>query len=148
MTPADVPEGPLVIDTDVLSMVMWSKPRSRYREWEALVDGHMLAISFVTVAEVRAGALIAKFGEVRRSQLEERIRQLVVLAASDAVTTVYAQLFARFRSRLKGEGVNDMWIAACALAQNPAPLPIATANLSDFQTIASEFPLRIVHPDL
>jgi predicted nucleic acid-binding protein len=146
VTPADVPEGPLVLDTDVLSMVMWS--RLRYREWEPLIDGHLLTISFVTVAEVRAGALIAKFGEARRRALEERVRQLVVLPASDAVTAVYAELFGRFRGRLKGGGVNDMWIAACALAQVPAPLPLATANLSDFQTIASEFPLEIVHPDL
>jgi hypothetical protein len=27
-------------------------------------------------------------------------------------------------------------------------LPLATNNLSDFQTIAAEFPLRLVHPDL
>jgi predicted nucleic acid-binding protein len=146
VTPADVPEGPLVVDTDVLSMVMWS--RGQHLDWEPLIDGHVLTISFVTVAEVRAGALIANFGDARRRELEEHVRQLVVLPASDAVTAMYAQLFARFRGRLKGGGVNDMWIAACALAQNPAPIPLATANLSDFRTIAGEFPLQIVHPDL
>jgi predicted nucleic acid-binding protein len=48
-------------------------------------------------------------------------------------------------SRLKGEGINDLWIAACCLVHD---LPIVTNNLSDFRTIQSVEPrLRVVHPD-
>jgi predicted nucleic acid-binding protein len=146
MKAADVPDGPLVIDTDVLSWVVWS--RERYREFEELLDGHLPAVAFATVGEVRAGALKAKFGPVQTRTLEERLRQLVVLPANDAVTRSFAQLYSRFRDQLKGGGVNDMWVAACALAQGPKPLPVVTGNLSDFRIIAREFPLHIVHPDL
>jgi predicted nucleic acid-binding protein len=146
MKAADVPDGPLVIDTDVLSWVIWS--RERYKEFEALIDGHVLAVAFATVGEVRAGAINAAFGPKRVAELERRLRQLVVLPANDAVTTVFADLYARFRDQLRGGGVNDMWIAACALAANPRPLPIVTGNLSDFQIISGAFPLQIVHPDL
>jgi predicted nucleic acid-binding protein len=146
MKPADVPVGPLVIDTDVLSLVVLS--RGRYREFESLIDGHVLTVAFATVAEIRAFALIAKWGEQRQRVLEERLHQLVVLPATDEVTRLFARIHARFRDQLKGGGVNDMWIASCALAQNPQPLPIVTGNVSDFQTIGREFALEIVHPDL
>lgn len=59
----------------------------------------------------------------------------------------YAPLHARFKGRLKDGGENDMWTVACALAQ-PEPVPVVTNNLGDFQTIAGEFDLTIVHPDL
>ena len=49
-------------------------------------------------------------------------------------------------NRLKGEGINDLWVAACCLVHE---LPLVTNNLSDFQTIAGEFAgLRLLHPDL
>jgi predicted nucleic acid-binding protein len=57
----------------------------------------------------------------------------------------WAALHARFKGRLKEGGTNDLWVAACCLVLD---LPLATGNLSDFQTIANEFPLRLVHPDL
>lgn len=57
----------------------------------------------------------------------------------------WAQLYARFKGRLKDGGVNDMWTAATCLVFH---VPLVTGNLADFQTIASEFPLRLVHPNL
>ncbi len=130
----------------MLSWVIWS--RDRYQEFEELIDGHPLTISFATVGELRAGAIIGGWGEKRRRALEERIRQVVVLPATDAVTRTFAEIYSRFRRQLKGDGINDMWITACALAQNPNSLPVVTGNLSDFQKIAREFPLQLVHPDL
>lgn len=62
------------------------------------------------------------------------------------MTEKWGALYSRFKGRLQGEGVNDLWIAACPLAQ-PEPLPVVTGNTNDFGTIASEFPLTIVHPD-
>jgi predicted nucleic acid-binding protein len=142
--PEDVPSGPLLIDTDVFSWITWQ--RDRFREFDALVEGHVLALSFATVAELRAGVLISGWGDKRRRTLEDRIAQYVVLTATDPVTQRFAEIYARFRGRLKGGGVNDMWIAATALAQPHRP-PIVTGNRSDFEYIASAFPLVIVHPD-
>lgn len=146
MRPKDVPEGPLCIDTDAFSLLYLRKdPHRRFRE---LVDGHLLVVSFATIGELRAGAIKARWGEARRANLERVLRENhLVLTATDAVVESYAQLQARFAVRLKGGGVNDMWTAACALAQ-PEPVPIVTNNFSDFQVIAEEFPLALVHPDL
>lgn len=144
MRPAEVPPGPLLVDTDVFSWITWR--RGRFREFDALIEGHVLALSFATVAELRAGVLIGGWGERRRHTLEERIAQYVVLTATDPVTQRFAEIYARFRDQLKDGGINDMWVAATALAQTHQP-PIVTGNRSDFERIATEFPLVIVHPD-
>lgn len=140
----DVPPGPLLVDTDVFSWITWQ--RGRYREFDDLVEGHILALSFATVAELRFGALISAWGERRRGTLEERIARYVVLTATDSVTHRFSQIYARFRNQLKGDGIHDMWVAATALAQ-PEQTPIVTGNRSDFERIATEFPLVVVHPD-
>lgn len=146
MTPEDVPDGPLCVDTDAFSFVYLG--RGRKDDFRRLIDGHLLAVSFATVGELRAMTYQAAWGERRRQHLDTVLREnYVVLTATDAVVEQYAQLHARFTGRLKDGGVNDMWTAACALAQ-PEPVPIVTNNLGDFQTIAGEFPLTLVHPDL
>lgn len=141
----DVPDGPLLVDTDVFSWIIWE--RKRYEEFRALLQGHLLAISFATVGELRSGALKA-FGERRQALLEDRIaRYFVILTVTDIVTWHWATIAARLGGQLKGGGVNDMWTAATALAQ-PSPLPIVTGNLSDFQRISTVSPLVVVHPDV
>jgi predicted nucleic acid-binding protein len=142
--PEDVPPGPLLVDTDAFSWITWE--RGRFDEFDALIEGHVLALSFATVAELRAGALIGSLGDKRRRILEERIARYIVLTATDPVTQRFAEIYARFRGQLKHDGINDMWIAATALAQPQQP-PIVTGNRSDFERIATKFPLVIVHPD-
>lgn len=144
MKPEEVPPGPLLLDTDVFSWITWQRGRSA--AFDPLVKGHVLALSFASVGELRAGPLASGWGEKRRRALENRIAQYVVLPATDSVTRQFAEIYARLRDQLKGGGVNDMWIAATALAQ-PTPPPIVTGNLSDFERIATEFPLVVVHPD-
>jgi hypothetical protein len=56
--PEDVPPGPLLIDTDVFSWVTWK--RGRHEEYDALLECHVLALSFAKVAELRAGVIINK----------------------------------------------------------------------------------------
>jgi predicted nucleic acid-binding protein len=143
MRAEDVPAGPLLVDTDAFSFVLTR--RGPHVEFAELIAGHLLALSFATVGELRAGALNRGWGPRRLGPLEERIGAAVVLRSTDEVVAQYAALHARFRDRLQRGGTNDMWTAACALGQ-PTPPPIVTNNLSDFQTMASEFPLRIIHP--
>jgi predicted nucleic acid-binding protein len=146
---SDVPPGPILVDTDVFSFIAWRK--GRFVEFADLLAGHNpLVLSFATVAELRAGALNAGalWGPARRAQLDALIRRYVVATATDAATWRFAELKVRLAGRLKDGGVNDMWTAAVALAQPEVP-PIATGNVSDFRTIAREFPaIRLVHPDL
>jgi predicted nucleic acid-binding protein len=91
-----------LVDTDVFSWIRWQ--RGRFREFDDLVERHILALSFATVAELRAGVLIGAWGDKRRRIIEERIAQYVVLTATDAVTHRFSEVYARFRNQLKGDG--------------------------------------------
>ncbi len=148
MTPVEVPAGPLLVDTDVFSFILLRK-----RNWEqfaALIDGHERLLSFATVGELYAApeAAGSTWGPEKRAQLDIQVRQHIILTATEPVARVYGQLHARFRGQFKDGGHNDMWIAACALAQ-PSPPPLVTNNLGDFQKIAAAFSgLRLVHPAL
>lgn len=142
----ELAEGaPVLVDTDVFSWLRWE--RGPWEAWADLLDGHPFVLSFATVGELRSGALKAGWGARRSDELDRAIKACVVIPANDRVTTQFAALHARFNGRLKGGGVNDMWIASCALVESPA-LPIATGNTTDFGTIASEFPIEILRPDV
>lgn len=144
MLPAEVPVGPLAIDSDAFSFIHLK--RGRHQEFATLVAGHPLAMPFCVVGELKVLGIRAKWGSRRREALDADIRACVVIPADPRVVDTWAELQARFLGRLKDGGVNDLWIAACCLVHD---LPLVTNNLSDFQTIASEFSdLQIVHPDL
>jgi predicted nucleic acid-binding protein len=145
MTPEEVPDGPLMLDTDVFSWLVWE--HGPWEAFAALVRNHPFVLAFATVGELRAGALKAKFGEKRNRKLDRLIKECIVLPATDAVVWNYARLHARYRDNLKKDGANDMWIAACSLAEDPA-IPIVTGNLGDYRTLSQDFPLRLIHPDL
>ena len=138
-----MPPGPLAVDTDVFSFVR--NRRGRYAEWERFLDGRRLAYPFPVVGELLGGEYKVKAGQPRRDALLRRIALGTVIPSDARVVEIWAQLHGRFHGRLKGEGINDMWIAACCLVH---ALPLATGNLSDYGTIAAEFPLNVVHPDL
>lgn len=145
MNPEDVPPGPVLVDTDVFSFLLTQ--RGPFEAFERLLNGHPFVLSFAVVGELRAGAFKAGWGTTRTTALEQRIRACVVMNPSDQISTHYGRLHAEFRDRLRKDGSNDMWTAACALSQNPN-IPIATNNRSDFQILASTSSLVIVHPDV
>lgn len=120
--------------------------RGRYRDFEPLVRGHALALPFPVVGELKVGAIRAGFGPRRSAALDARIAACVVIPGDARVVDQWARLRARLLGRLKNDGINDLWIAACCLVHD---LPIVTNNLSDFRLVAAEFPrLRLVHPDI
>lgn len=146
MKPRDVPAGPLVVDTDVLSFIQ--DRRERHAEFEVLLSGHVLAISCATLGELLAGAHNAGHGERRLGALRSSLSSFIVLPYDRVVVEAWAPLYAKLSGHLHAGGVNDLWTAACALTQTP-PLPVVTNNLGDFGTIVDREPaLRLVRPDL
>ncbi len=147
MIPEDVPPGPLLVDTDVISYWVVGAPAAA--EFEALTIGRELAISFATYGEeLLAVGHRARWGDRRMEDLRDRIRGFVVLPYSAGVAEIWARMHAKLSGHLHRGGTNDLWTAACAAAITPR-LPVVTNNLKDFQTIAAAFPdLRLVHPDL
>jgi tRNA(fMet)-specific endonuclease VapC len=137
VTPADLGDSPILLDTDVFSFVVWSRgPAAMY---EPFVVNRLWVLSFATVAELRYGAIKAGWGPTRLRELDRRIRLCVVVPGTDVVATRWAELNAKFKDQV---GMNDLWIAACALSQNPV-LPVASHDHA-FEMIAAEFDLPVV----
>lgn len=142
MRPEDVPSGPLAVDTDVFSYLHLKM--GRHAEFAALIAGHPLAMPFPVAGELIVLGL-RKWGHRRRTVLAADIATCVLIPSDARVVDQWAALRAPLMSQLKGEGINDLWIAACCLVYD---LPIVTNNLADFEKIEAVEPaLRIVHPD-
>ena len=101
---------------------------------DALPD--QLAVSVITIGELRAGVLAA-------GDLATRDRRLSTLAAASAqepipIDTAVADAWARLRVVLRDRGarlgVNDSWIAATALALR---VPVVTQD-DDYNALAGE----------
>lgn len=77
-----------------------------------------LAVSIITVAELRAGVLVADDADTRASRLAtlEEALQLDPVPVDDSVASGWAQLRVSLRESGRRLKVNDSWIAATALA--------------------------------
>lgn len=150
MKPEQVPPGPVLVDTDVVSLLALNEDRSD--EFEALVRGHELFVCFVTVAEVetllRLNVLDADHQAALATALSGYSRFEVDI---DTVVERWADLRAATRSTTgrndRERRQNDTWLAACAMAVTDPPA-IVTADLSDLLPIARAAGLTIVHPDV
>ena len=104
-------------------------------------------MAFASVAEALAPTYIRKgISPGTTERVRSALARFVVIPYDEDVVERWARMSALLEGQLKRRGINDMWIAACALSYN---FPVVTNNLSDFQTIQREFPaLNIAHPDL
>ncbi|MGI8539211.1 MAG: type II toxin-antitoxin system VapC family toxin [Rubrobacteraceae bacterium] len=122
--------SPLVVDTDVVSFIF--KRDSRAELYRPHLDGELLVISFMTVAELDLWTLERDWGEPRRRSMEEHLRNFVVYPYDRRMCRKWAEV--SDASRRKGEpvGVADAWIAATALLHD---MPLVTHNLEHFSGI-------------
>lgn len=74
----------------------------------------VLAISAVTVGEMRRGAIEAAWGERRRRALEDHMRTYLILPIDSEVADEWARLAARCTELGRAKRDNDLWIAATA----------------------------------
>jgi tRNA(fMet)-specific endonuclease VapC len=118
-----------LIDTNIVSYSMKNHPLAlRYRPH---LSGYQLAISFMTVGELYAGAYAAKWGPRRMSALDATVGGLLVLESDPPTCRLFGQVLAWRKAQ--PIGIGDAWIAATALAHG---LELVTHNPSDFQGIA------------
>ena len=99
-----------------------------------------LAVSVITIAELRAGVLAAADPVVRDRRLDTLTAALSLDPIS--VDVAVANAWARLRLALRGANlrmpVNDSWIAATAMALG---VPLVTQD-DDFPTLAE---LKVIH---
>ena len=128
-------EGRIIADTNVVSYLM--KGTELGKRYRLHLAGKIVGIVFVTVAEMYYGAERAGWGEKKRQQLEEHLKNFVVLPYNNEIARVYARVVVE-RER-KGRAINwpDAWIAATAIWHRT---PLVThdgdfAGITDLQLI-------------
>jgi tRNA(fMet)-specific endonuclease VapC len=126
----------IVVDTDVASYIFnWHSSAQRYVD---ALRGSELILSFMSIAEMRMGAIAAGWGVRRRTLLEQFMEGFGVVYADDALCTSWAILRADARAAGRSLSPQDAWIAATALGLDA---PLATNNRSDFTHVQK---LRLV----
>lgn len=89
------------------------------------------AISIVTLAEVRAGAIKAKWGANRIADLDAVLSSYLQVGIDLAVAETWGSLRAKCLERGLRKSDNDLWIAATALCFG---YPVASLD-NDFEDI-------------
>ena len=87
---------------------------------ETFEQAAVLVIPFIVLAEIRAGAQLAKRGENQLRALSELLNQPGVrtVHSTDGTAHHYASIFAQLRRKGTPIPTNDIWIAALALEHN------------------------------
>ncbi len=119
--------GRCVVDTDVASFLF--KQDTRAELYRPFLEGNLLVLSFMTVAELDRWALERNWGSARRARTEEYLRRFVIYPFDRALCRVWAE--ASYSARRNGRPIQsaDAWIAATALRFS---IPLITHNGSDY----------------
>ena len=120
----------IVVDTDVASYLFnWHSLAQQYAD---AMRGSELVLSFMSVAELRMGAISAGWGNRRRLLLEQFIQRFELVYADNDLCTVWARTRADARTTGQPMSPQDAWIAATAIALEA---PLATNNRRDFEHV-------------
>ena len=128
MSPPNV-TARLVVDTDVASFVFkWHPDFAPH--YVRIIRGFELVLSFMTLAEMRQGALNANWGQRKCDLLEEYLGDFSVFHSDGHLCSTWAAI--RNESVRKGRPISsaDAWIAATALV---LPAPLVTNNPKDYR---------------
>ena len=78
-------------------------------------EGATPVISFQTAAEMRYGAIKARWGEQKTEALEQFLQGIEIVHSSDALTQLWTETMLKARQTGKRLEAADAWIAATAL---------------------------------
>lgn len=119
-----------VVDTDVLSF--WQRNDTRGAAYSQALAGRTLFISFQTVAEQLRWAEERHWSPRRQRELEQYLRQFVVVPYSLDLAREWAHLMASMSRVGQRMSPGDAWIAATALTIGA---PLATHDRADFEHV-------------
>ncbi len=108
------------------------KRDSRADLYRPHLDGNLLVISFMTLAELYRWPLERDWGETRRMALEQRVREYTVYPFTRDLCRQWTTATDEARRNGNEIEVDDAWIAATALLYD---IPLDTHNRGDFKGV-------------
>lgn len=117
----------LVVDTSVVSYLFKRHPLAA--AYGPHLEGNLLGLSFMSVAELYRWPLERGWGEIRLAALKEHLKDYVVLPSDDAISWTWARIMSQ---KGKPRAIADAWIAATALRHGAA---LVTHNAKHFEGI-------------
>lgn len=122
----------VLLDTNIVSFIL--KQDTRQKLYEPHVRGRILALSFMTVAELYQWATFYQWGSRRVTELEQILARHVILPFDIELCRTWAKIRAERRNVGLPISSEDAWVAATAVWYN---LPLITHNPKDFQYISN-----------
>jgi CubicO group peptidase (beta-lactamase class C family) len=108
----------------IVSMILRDDTRAAH--YAPYLDGFRQCVSFQSIDEMREGALVSNWGERRRQELEEFLRQFVILPFVDGFASEWARIRAAGRRAGARLEAGNAWIAATAAALcQPRTMPMS-----------------------
>lgn len=120
----------LLLDTNIVSFIF--KGDTRINGYESFLKDSMLAISFMTVAELFQWAAIRNWGDRRTRQLEAAFQDYIVMPFDIDLCRLWGRIRADRRSVGRPTSPQDSWIAATAIRFET---PLVTHNPDDFTSL-------------
>lgn len=120
-----------VVDTNVVSYIFRGDSRADlYRHY---LDGKRVAISFMTIAELRGWSLVRDWGPRRQTNLNHYLDRFTVFYADRALCHTWAEITAEGERTGRPITAADAWIAAPAVHEG---IPLVTHNRRHFERIS------------
>jgi tRNA(fMet)-specific endonuclease VapC len=116
-----------VADTDVISLVF--KRDTRAAAYRPHLSGHYVALSFMTVAELKRWSFERNWGAPRRQELDRLLGRFTIYHSNQDLCHWWGAVMAGAKRRGRRIEVADAWIAATALLHD---IPLITHNPGDF----------------
>ncbi len=120
-----------VIDTDVFSFFL--KKDTRAELYRTQTDGHLLFLSFMTIAELERWAMLHNWGQNKITLLEKSLKRYVIHHSNREVCKVWAEIMTDSKRKGLNISISDAWIASTAISLQ---IPLITNNTKDFQKIS------------
>jgi predicted nucleic acid-binding protein len=135
----------LICDTSFVSYFLCQQERpDRYPHWSpgdiARIKAALLAISIVTIAELRAGYADAGWGSRRVAEIEREWAGYLPLLLDDPHLNAWVQLWVAAKARGIAISDNDLWIAATAAGLGQT---LVTCD-RDHVRLAPDMPVEVV----